>query len=111
VRGFVAAGMAIGLFVVGRKVIQAVGVNLVKLDPISALSSQIAVALTMLAGTYLGIPLSGTHVLVGAVVGLGLSKGIWVNMKGVTEITYTWIATFLGAAAISGALYLLVSTI
>ena len=111
VRGFIAAGMALGLFVVGRKVIQAVGVDLVNLDPISALSSQIAVAFTMLAGTYLGIPLSGTHVLVGSVVGLGLSKGIWVNVKGVKEITYTWIATFLGAAAISGALYILVSTI
>ncbi len=110
VRGFVAFGMALGLFVVGRNVIQAVGVDLVKLDPISALSSQIAVALTMLVGTYFGIPLSGTHVLVGAVVGLGLSKGIWVNVKGVKEITYTWIATFLGAATISGAGYLLVST-
>ncbi len=64
----------------------------------------------MLVGTYFGIPLSGTHVLVGAVVGLGLSKGIWVNVKGVKEITYTWIATFLGAATISGAGYLLVST-
>jgi len=111
VRGFIAAGMALGLFVVGRKVIQAVGVDLVNLDPISALSSQIAVAFTMLAGTYLGIPLSGTHVLVGVVVGLGLSKSIWVNVKGAKEITYTWIATFLGAAAISRALYILVSTI
>lgn len=111
VRGFIAFGMSLGLFFVGRKVIQAVGVDLVKLDPISALSSQIAVALTMLMGTYLGMPLSGTHILVGAVVGLGVSKGIWVNVKGVKEITITWLATFLGAASISGAGYLLVSAI
>ncbi|MGD2200755.1 MAG: inorganic phosphate transporter [Candidatus Bathyarchaeota archaeon] len=110
-RGLVAVGMALGLIVVGRKVIRAVGVDLVKLDPISALSSQIAVALTMLIGTYLGIPLSGTHILVGAVVGLGVSKGIWVNLKGVREITYTWLATFVGAAALSGAAYMVVSSL
>jgi PiT family inorganic phosphate transporter len=111
VRGFVAFGMSFGLFAVGRKVIRAVGVELVKLDPISALSSQVAVALTMLIGTYRGIPLSGTHILVGAVVGLGVSKGIWVNVKGVKEITYIWLATFFGAAAMSGACYLLFSAI
>lgn len=110
-RGLVAVGMALGLFVAGRNVIQKVGVDLVNLDPISALSSQIAVALTMLVSTYLGVPLSGSHVLVGAVVGLGMSRGTWVNVKGVKGITITWLATFLAAAAISGAFYLLLSTL
>ncbi|MBN2334638.1 inorganic phosphate transporter [Candidatus Bathyarchaeota archaeon] len=111
IRGFVATGMMLGLIIIGRKVIQSVGVDLVKLDPVSALASQIAVALTMFVGTYLGMPLSGTHILVGAVVGLGVSKGVWVNVKGVKEITYMWVATFIGAAAITAAGYTLLTAL
>jgi PiT family inorganic phosphate transporter len=111
VRGFAGTSMMLGLVIIGRKVIQSVGVDLVKLDPISALASQIAVALTMFVGTYLGLPLSGTHILVGALVGLGVSKGVWVNVKGVKEITYMWVATFVGAAAISAAGYLVLAAL
>lgn len=94
-------GMSVGLVVIGKRVIQSVGTGLVKLDPITALSAQIAVASTMFIGTLLGLPLSGTHILVGAVVGLGVSEGKWVNVKSVREITYMWVATFVGSALFS----------
>lgn len=100
-------GMSVGLVVVGKRVIQSVGTGLVKLDPITALSAQIAVASTMLIGTVLGFPLSGTHILVGAVVGLGVSDGKWVNVKSVREITYMWVATFVGSALFSATAYTL----
>jgi PiT family inorganic phosphate transporter len=111
IRSFIATGMLLGLFIIGRRVIQSVGVELVELDPISALSTQIAVALIMFIGTYLGFPLSGTHILVGAIVGLGVSKGIWVNLKEVRDITFMWLATFIGAATISIGSYLVYSMV
>lgn len=98
-------GMSVGLMVIGRRVIQSVGTGLVKLDPITALSAQIAVGSTMFAGTLLGLPLSGTHILVGAVVGLGVSDGTWVNVKSLKEITYMWLGTFVGSAAFAATAY------
>lgn len=102
-------GMAIGLLILGRKVIRSVGLNLVKLNPVTGLATQISVALIMFIGTWAGLPLSGTHVLVGAITGLGLAEGIWINIKGLKEILYTWVATFIGAAGISVATYLIVT--
>jgi PiT family inorganic phosphate transporter len=108
-RFLIAFGMFLGLVISGRKVIQSVGIDLVQLDPISSLSSQIAVALLMLSGTYFGLPLSGTHILVGAVVGQGISKGIWINVRGIREISYMWFATFFASAFFSMSCYILVS--
>jgi PiT family inorganic phosphate transporter len=110
-RFLIACGMFLGLVISGRKVIQSVGVDLVQLDPISSLSSQIAVALLMLFGTYYGLPLSGTHILVGAVVGQGISKGIWINVRGIKEITYMWFATFFASGLFSTICYNLISYI
>jgi phosphate/sulfate permease len=110
-RFLIAIGMFLGLVISGRKVIQSVGVDLVQLDPISSLSSQISVALLMLSGTSFGLPLSGTHILVGAVVGQGVSKGVWINVKGIREITYMWFATFFASAFFSIFCYILISLI
>ncbi|MCW4020858.1 MAG: anion permease [Candidatus Bathyarchaeota archaeon] len=111
VRAFAGIGMIVGLLILGRKVIRSVGLNLVELNPITGLAMQISVALTMFAGTWIGLPLSGTHVLVGAVTGLGLAEGVWINTKGLKEILYTWVATFLGAASVSIATYLILASL
>ncbi len=105
IRVLTGLGMSVGLIVIGRRVIQSVGTGLVKLDPITALSAQIAVASIMFTGTLLGLPLSGTHILVGAVVGLGVSEGTWINVKSVKAITYMWVGTFIGSAALAATAY------
>lgn len=105
VRLICSLGMLTGLLLLGRRVIKSVGLNLVKLNPLTALAVQVTVALIMLTATVFGIPLSGTHVLVGAVTGLGLSERSWINVKGLKEIVYTWAATFLASAGISVAVY------
>lgn len=95
VRVIVGIGTILGLLILGRRVIGTVGLNLTKLNPITALSAQVANASTTFIGTLLGLPLSGTHILVGAVIGVGLTKGIWVNVKGLREILSISLATFL----------------
>jgi len=88
-------GMALGLMILGRKVVRSIGFNLTKLDPVAALSSQVSVMLILFTGTLLGIPLPATHILIGAVTGAGLTRKVWVNIKKIKEIMYSWVATFL----------------
>jgi len=91
-------GMALGVYILGRRVVKNVGLELVEMSPITGLAVQVSVALTISIGTMLGLPLSGTHVLVAAVAGLGIAKKYWLNIKGLKEILMTWVVTFPGAA-------------
>lgn len=101
-------GMALGLLVLGRRVVKNVGNELVEITPLTGLAVQVSVALVLFVGTLLGFPLSGTHILVGAVAGIGLARKVWLNVKGLKEIALTWVATFPGAALIALALAFLV---
>ncbi|MFW9910754.1 MAG: inorganic phosphate transporter [Candidatus Thorarchaeota archaeon] len=86
-------GMAIGLIVVGRKVIRVLATEVVTLTPSSALAASISVALVMLIGTYMGFPLSGTHVLVAALIAVGWVAQTPVKTNQVKEILISWVIT------------------
>jgi PiT family inorganic phosphate transporter len=86
-------GMALGLIVVGRKVIKTLATEVVTLSPSSALSASISVAVIMFVGTLLGLPLSGTHVLVAALIAVGWVSEAPVQMKQVKDIFVSWIIT------------------
>lgn len=101
VRILAGIGMASGLIILGRRVIKNVGTQLVVLDPASGLSVQTSMALTISIGTLMGFPISGTHVLVAALAGVGLSKRSWINIRGLSEIVLTWVMTFPGTATIA----------
>ena len=86
-------GMAIGLIVVGRKVIKTLATEVVTLTPSSALSASISVAVIMFVGTLFGFPLSGTHVLVAALIAVGWVSEAPVKMKQVKDILISWVVT------------------
>lgn len=86
-------GMALGLIVVGRKVIRTLATEVVTLSPSSALAASVSVALIMFVGTILGLPLSGTHVLVAALIAVGWVSETPVQMKQVKDILISWIVT------------------
>ena len=86
-------GMALGLIVVGRKVIKTLATEVVTLSPSSALAASISVAVIMLVGTLLGFPLSGTHVLVAALIAVGYVSETPVQMKQVKDILISWVVT------------------
>ncbi|MFW9973860.1 MAG: anion permease [Candidatus Thorarchaeota archaeon] len=86
-------GMAVGLIVVGRKVIKVLATEVVTLTPTSALAASISVALVMLVGTYMGFPLSGTHVLVAALIAVGWVAQTPVKTNQVKEILISWVVT------------------
>jgi len=89
-------GLGLGLIFIGKRVIKTVGINLVKIEPVSGLAAQMVVSVTILVSTYLGLPVSGTHVLVGAIIGLGISEDRYVDVKKIKNISLAWIGTFIG---------------
>jgi PiT family inorganic phosphate transporter len=96
--------MALGLMIIGRKVIKTLATEVVTLSPSSALSASISVALVMFVGTLLGLPLSGTHVLVAALIAVGWVADTPVQMKQVKDIIISWIVT-VPISAVLGMLF------
>ncbi len=100
-------GMAIGLFLIGRRVVATVGREVTELRPSSSFAAESGVALVMLIGTLAGLPLSGTHVLVTAVIGVGLANRTPIGGPAVKKIAWASILTVPVSAAIALGLFFL----
>lgn len=95
-------GIVAGLASIGRNVILTVGENITEITPSRGFAAELGAALTILVGTALALPLSTTHVLVGAVIGVGLARGIsGINVVVIKKIGRSWIVTMPITAGIS----------
>lgn len=101
-------GMALGLIVVGRRVIRTLATEVVTLSPSSALSASISVSVIIFVGTLLGLPLSGTHVLVAALIAVGWIAEMPIQKKQVKEIFISWIITVPVSAVLAMAVFWLI---
>ncbi|MFX1302242.1 MAG: anion permease [Promethearchaeota archaeon] len=95
--------LAGGLIVLGRGVIKSVG-RITELYPSTAFAAQIPTAAILFVGTALGIPLSGSHMLVASLVGLSKASHT-PTKKGMWKIVLIWFLTFPMAAILSIILY------
>lgn len=99
---FGAIAIIIGITTFGRKVIQTVGFGITRLAPLMAIVVEMTSSLNVHLYTMFGIPVSTSHSIVGAVVGVGLVKGIkMVNKKMVGEIIFAWSLTPFASGVIS----------
>ncbi|MHA2108668.1 MAG: anion permease [Candidatus Hodarchaeales archaeon] len=98
-------GMALGLIVIGKIVIRVVANELVEMNPTSGLSSMISVTLILTIGTFLGFPLSGTHVLIAAMIAVGWAERSPIQRQMVKMIVVSWIVTVPIAALLGGVLW------
>ena len=95
-------GIVIGLATLGYKVIATVGKNITELTPTRGFSAEIAAATTVVLASYTGIPVSTTHTLVGAILGVGLARGIAaIDLRVVGNIFMSWIITLPAGAILS----------
>jgi len=94
---------ALGIIILGRTVIKSVG-KITELVPSSAFASQVPTAIILFAGTFLGIPLSGSHMLVASLLGLAKARRAPVK-KGLWKVILIWLLTFPVAALLSLLLY------
>ena len=97
-----AAGIVIGLATLGYMVMKTIGEKIVKLTPSKGFAAQLAAALTVVLASQLDMPVSTTHTLVGAVIGIGLVEGIsTINLKSVNSIFLSWVITLPAGALLS----------
>ena len=101
--------VVIGLMMYGRKVIATVGSGITALTPSRAFSATLAAAVTVILSTSTGIPVSATQTLVGAVLGVGLARGIGaLNIGVIRNILLSWLVTIPVTSAFAcGYFYLL----
>ena len=86
--------IVLGIVTVGYRVIETIGKNITNLLPLMAFAAQAASAVNVHLYTLIGIPVSTSHSIVGAIFGVGLVRGIkLVNMAILREIIICWIAT------------------
>jgi PiT family inorganic phosphate transporter len=101
--------MALGTSVGGWRVIRTLGMRLVKLQPVQGFSAEVSAATTITAATLMGIPISTTHVISTAIMGVGATRRLSAVRWGIAgHIVAAWIFTFPGAAAIAAAAYFLI---
>ena len=95
-------GIVFGLATWGYRVMETVGKRITELTPSRGFAAQLAAATTIVVASRLGIPVSTTHTLVGAVLGVGLARGISaLDMRVVGKIIASWGATLPIAAGLS----------
>jgi PiT family inorganic phosphate transporter len=102
--------MGCGTMAGGWRVVRTMGQRITKLNPFGGFAAETAGALTLIGTAHFGIPVSTTHTITGAIVGVGAARRVTAVHWGVTRrIMWAWLLTIPGAAAIgSGIYYLLV---
>ena len=95
-------GIVTGLAMWGYRVIRTIGKNITELTPSRGFAAEIAAATTVVIASGTGIPVSTTHTLVGAVLGVGLARGMSaLNLGVIGRIFLSWIVTLPAGAILS----------
>jgi PiT family inorganic phosphate transporter len=95
-------GIVLGLATWGYRVMETVGKRITELTPSRGFAATLAAATTVVVASRLGIPVSTTHTLVGAVLGVGLARGIGaIDLRVVGSIIASWVATLPIAAVLA----------
>ena len=97
-----AIGIVLGLALFGHKVIKTIGNGITHLTPSRGFAAELAAATTVVIASGTGLPISTTQTLVGAVLGVGMAKGIAaINLGVVRNIVVSWVVTLPAGAGLS----------
>ena len=98
--------MGLGTASGGFRIIRTVGFEITKLEPFQGFAAETSASCVILVASFLGMPVSSTHMIVGAVTGVGAAKGVkkvrWTTFK---KLTIAWILTIPASAAIAAVLF------
>ncbi|AUD61930.1 inorganic phosphate transporter PiT family protein [Shewanella sp. Pdp11] len=97
-----AVGIVMGLAIFGQRVMQTIGKNITHLTPSRGFAAELAAASTVVIASGTGLPISTTQTLVGAVLGVGMARGIAaINIGVVRNIVVSWVVTLPAGAGLS----------
>ncbi len=106
-----ALGMVVGLATFGYKVMNTVGSGITALTPSRGFAAQLATAGTVVLASGTGLPISTTQTLVGAIMGVGLARGIAaINLNIVRNIVVSWVVTVPAGAFFAIIVYFIMKT-
>ncbi|MFC0047505.1 MULTISPECIES: inorganic phosphate transporter [Rheinheimera] len=107
-----AIGIVVGLATLGAKVIQTIGENITHLTPSRGFAAEIAAATTVVVASGMGLPISTTQTLVGAVLGVGMARGIAaLNLGVIRNIFVSWVVTLPIGAFLSIIFFYVIKTV
>ncbi|HED53645.1 MAG TPA: inorganic phosphate transporter [Phycisphaerales bacterium] len=87
-------GIVLGLATMGYRVIQTIGTSITALTPSRAYCATLAAAATVVLASRTGMPVSTTHIAVGAVIGVGLARGVGaIDLRVIGGIIVSWVLT------------------
>jgi inorganic phosphate transporter, PiT family len=103
------AAIALGTMFGGWRIVKTMGTKITKLQPFGGFCAETAGALTLVGATLGGIPVSTTHTITGAIIGVGATKRLSAVKWGVAgRIVWAWVLTIPIAAAVSWVAFLLI---
>ena len=103
------AAMALGTLMGGWRIVRTMGLRITRLTPMQGFCAETGGAATLFMATYLGIPVSTTHTITGAIVGVGAARRVSaVRWNVASSIVYAWVITIPAAAAVAAVTYWLV---
>jgi PiT family inorganic phosphate transporter len=104
------AAMALGTLMGGWKIVRTMGLRITKLTPMQGFCAETGGAATLFMATFLGVPVSTTHTITGAIVGVGAARRVSaVRWNVASSIVVAWIFTIPASALVAGATYYAVS--
>jgi PiT family inorganic phosphate transporter len=106
------AAMGLGTLFGGWRIVHTMGSKITRLTPMQGFCAEAGGALTLFGATYLGVPVSTTHTITGAIVGVGAARKVSaVRWNVASSIVVAWVITLPASAAIAGLCYWLSGTL
>jgi inorganic phosphate transporter, PiT family len=100
------AAMALGTLVGGWRIVRTMGSRITRLHPVQGFCAETGGAMTLFLATYFGIPVSTTHTITGAIIGVGAArKTAGVRWNVASDVVLAWIVTLPAAALFAAAFY------
>jgi len=112
VLGIGAIGIVVGLATYGWRVIQTIGRKITELTPSRGFAAELAAASTVVLASATGLPISTTHTLVGAVLGVGLARGVEaLHLPTIGAIIASWVVTLPAGAGLAVVFFYVLSAV
>jgi PiT family inorganic phosphate transporter len=101
------SAIGLGTMLGGWRIVKTMGQKITKLKPVGGFCAETGGAITLFVATAMGVPVSTTHTITGAIVGVGMSQRISAVRWGVAgKIVWAWVLTIPMSAAIAAGCYL-----
>jgi PiT family inorganic phosphate transporter len=100
------AAMALGTLMGGWRIVRTMGLRITKLTPMQGFCAETGGAATLFTATFLGVPVSTTHTITGAIVGVGAARRLSaVRWNVASSIVYAWVITIPASATVAALAY------